>query len=97
MKTQTGADEQKVAGVANSQNAMTTAMTARLLELNGKAPTVDQIKKLSALDMNYLREEMKKHEGNIESDVDVECPHCGNQFKTEIEIGSANFFFPSVT
>ena len=97
MKVQTGADEQRVAGLANSQNAMTTAMAARLVELNGKAPTPEQIKKLSAMDMNFLRDDMKKHEGNIDSDVDVECPHRGNQFKTEIEIGSANFFFPSAT
>jgi hypothetical protein len=37
---------------------------------------------------------MKKSEGSIDNEVEMGCPHCKHEFKTEIDIGNPSFFFP---
>lgn len=98
LKIQTGADEARVANFVNTQNPMTIITMSRLLELNGKTGvTIEQVKKLPTLDMNAIRSAVKEHEGDIENEIEVTCPHCGNEFKTDIDVGSPTFFFPSAT
>lgn len=98
LKIQTGADEARVANFVNMQNPMTIITMSRLVELDGKNKiSIDDVKKLPSMDMDAIRKAVKEHEGDIDNEIDVSCPHCGNEFKTDINVGSPTFFFPSAT
>lgn len=97
-KVQTGREESKIDKIKNQKDLLSLAMMARLTELNDKSPvTLDMLKRLGFADRQFLRDEFQKHEGDIDNDVDVECPHCGYEYKTTIDIGDVSFFFPSAT
>lgn len=97
-KVQTGFDEDTLAKNKDESNLMTLAMMARLVELNGKQPVqMSDLKSMSLADRQYLREDFEKHEGDIDNEIDIACPHCGHEFKGSVEIASPNFFFPSGT
>lgn len=97
-KVQTGADEAKLAKVEDSKDLMSLGMLARIVELDGKQPvTLGMVKKLSLADRQHLRKDFDDHEADIENKADVECPACGENYAAKIEVGDANFFFPSAT
>lgn len=97
-KVQTGAEEAKLASIAKSDDMLSLAIVARLVELDGLQPvTLPMVKKLSLADREHLRTDFQSREGDIDNKVDVECPHCSANFKTEIDIATPSFFFPSVT
>lgn len=98
LKIQTGADEGRIANFVNLPNPMTIITMSRLLELDGNNKvTIEMVKKLPSADMDAIRKAVKEHEGDIDNEIDVTCPHCGNEFKTDINVGSPTFFFPSAT
>lgn len=97
-KVQTGAEEAKLASISKSEDMLSLAIVARLVELDGQQPvTLQTVKKLSLADREHLRTDFKTHEGDVDNKVDVECEKCGAGFKTEIDIATPSFFFPSVT
>lgn len=98
-KVQTGFEEEKLAKASDAKSDnLSLAMLARLLELHGTMPvTLDMLKKLGAQDRQFLRDEFKKHEGNLDNKVDVTCDVCSHEFQTSIEVADRNFFFPSET
>jgi hypothetical protein len=57
------------------------------------------VKSLSLIDRRHLRSELENSEGEIDNKVEMVCPNveCGAEFDSEIEIGNADFFFPSET
>lgn len=97
-KVQTGGDEAKLAKVEESKDLMSLGMMARVVSLGGKQPvTLGMVKNLSLADRAHLRRDFDAHEADIENKADVECPECGNEYETRIEVGDPNFFFPSAT
>lgn len=93
---QTGYEEEKQEKLKyNDEDLLSLIIMSRLKELDGKEVTLAEVKKLSAMDRKHIRAEMKKAEGSIDNEVEMTCPHCKHEFKSEIDIGSANFFFPS--
>jgi hypothetical protein len=98
-KVFTGADEGKLAKIAqkNKDDLMSLALASRLLSLDGKpAPiSVNELKMLTVLDRQHLRNEFKKHEGEIDRKMECTCRHCDTEFEETIDLDSANFFFPS--
>lgn len=97
-KVQTGQEEEKLAKIAQGADMLSLAIVARLVELKGIQPvTLGLVKALSLADREHLRTEFKAHEGRVENEVDVGCPACDHEFKTEIDIGTPAFFFPSAT
>lgn len=92
---QTGYEEEKQEKMnRNDGDILSLLIMSRLKELDGKSITLDDVKKLPLLDRNHLRAEMKKNEGTIDNEIEVGCPHCQHEFKTEIDIGAPSFFFP---
>jgi hypothetical protein len=92
-RIQTGADEEKLAKVSGSEDLLSLAMLARLIELNGESPvTLSAVKRLSSMDRQFLRSDFEVHEGDIDNTVQVTCPHCGNEFSDEVSIASPSFF-----
>lgn len=66
----------------------------RLLSLDDKPVSMDIVKSLPMHDRNRLRHQFDKFEGGVETDIDLECPSCGVEFKDELNIADKNFFFP---
>lgn len=98
-KVQSGAEEEKLAKAQEKTNdTLSLAMLARLVELNGQMPvTLPALKKLPMSDRLYLRDDFKAHEGELDNQVEVTCKECGHEFTTAIDIGDKGFFFPSET
>lgn len=100
-KVMTGADEAKMFKMAqkNSEDYASLAIFARLLSLDGKPGpiAIGELKRLSLMDRQHLRNEFKKHEGEIDRSMECVCKYCETEFKQEIDFDHANFFFPSET
>jgi len=99
-KVMTGADETKLSKLAqkNSEDLISLMISVRLLSLDGKpAPSIAELKSLSLKDRQHLRNEFKKHEGEIERTIECTCPYCDTEFQSEIEFDHQGFFFPSET
>ena len=91
-KILTGLDEDKNA--VDAPDPMTQLILSRLISLAGKKPSIEDVKKLSSMDRNHLRLEVRSKEGEIDNEIEIECPHCQEEFKSELSIGNASFFFP---
>lgn len=78
-----------------AQDRATFAIFLRLEQLDGKPATVESVKALGAFDRQFLREKFDEIEGGIETDVDMECPECRVEIKTEVDITQKSFFFPT--
>ena len=94
----TGADEGKLSKVAqkNKEDLMSLAISSRLLSLDGRpAPSLNELKSLSVLDRQHLRNMFKKHEGEIDRSMECTCRFCDLEFTETIDLDTANFFFPS--
>lgn len=91
----TGTGEDKLSGLEQHKDSLSLMILARVQELDGEVPNLGMIKGMPLADRDFLRGRFMEQEGSMDDVVDVECPHCGNEFKTEIEIGQAGFFFPA--
>jgi hypothetical protein len=82
--------------VKKNENDLLSAMILhRLQELNGRPASIESLKKLSAMDRNYLRNEFVQIEGEIDDKIIIDCPSCGKTFETTADIGKKEFFFPT--
>lgn len=84
-----GADEE-----ITDMDPFTHLLMSHVVSIGGKKPSLDDIKKLSTMDRTHLRLEIRSKEGKIDNEIDIECPYCHEEFKSELTIGSASFFFP---
>lgn len=99
-RVMTGADESRLTKMAqkNPEDLVSIAIASRLVSLDAKSPvSIPDVKSLSLVDRQHLRNLFKKHEGEIDRDMECSCPHCGTEFRQEIDFDSPNFFFPSET
>jgi hypothetical protein len=79
----------------NDSNIFTMAILQRLYSLDNKDSTIESVKKLTALDRSFLRDQFNEVEGLVDDAIEVECSNCGKEFKVEANIGEREFFFPS--
>jgi hypothetical protein len=98
-RVQTGAEEDRIAKMAGDiKDTLSMLILSRLVSLGDSSPvTIDEVKALGLMDRKYLRDEFKSHEGDLDNEVDVTCPVCKNEFKTDINVGTSDFFFPTAT
>lgn len=78
------------------ESRLSTAILVRLIELDGKAPTLDDVKNLLYGDRVALRNQFDAMEGGIENEYPVTCPQCKKGFKDTLDIVRAEFFSPKV-
>jgi len=71
---------------------LTSAIALRVIQLDGQPVTIEDLKKLSMKDRAFLRQQFEKHEGGIDTTIEIECNKCGNEFKTDIDFGQKSFF-----
>ena len=91
----TGEDEAKLGRLSKEKDVLSLAILMRLKTLNGKErPSLAEVKSLGLRDRNFIREAYEGFEGNIDLDVEVDCPGCRSSFKTTIDVGQRGFFLP---
>lgn len=92
----TGRGEDIIGKAASAgKDVISTAILARTESMDGKPVTLADLKALPLADRNFLRDVWEDHEGGVETDVDVQCPGCDNEYQTGVELGSQGFFNPS--
>jgi len=55
------------------------------------------LKSLPIRDRNDIRKLFEIHEGSVDTEVEFECPACSHEWKADMDVGQAGFFFPSDT
>jgi hypothetical protein len=91
----TGKEEESLAKFQNLDQ-LSLSILVRVDLLNGNPTDLDSIKALNMKDRNYLRDEcFGEVEGGIETEMELGCPVCGEEFKTELDVSQTGFFFPS--
>jgi endogenous inhibitor of DNA gyrase (YacG/DUF329 family) len=97
-RIQTGFDDEKVIKDKDRDDAVSVLIAQRLVDLGGKSPvTIEMAKALPMADRQFIRSEVKKREGKMDDEIEIECPSCDHKFQSNIDLGSPNFFFPSET
>lgn len=78
------------------ESRLSTAILVRMVELDGKAPTLDDVKNLLYGDRVALRNRFDVMEGGVETEFKVKCPsaQCGKNFMETLDIVRAEFFAP---
>ncbi len=56
-----------------------------------------RLKALSTRDRNEIRSLFEQCEGHVDTVVDFSCPSCQHEWRDELSLGQASFFFPSAT
>lgn len=98
MKVLTGRGEDAITKASmRDRDSITTAIFARVDSVNDKPATIAELKALPLLDRNFLRSEWEDHEGGVDTEVNVDCPSCGKEYDTELDISQEGFFNPSAT
>lgn len=97
----TGADEEKALALEipkkkADEDALSKGILMRLELLDGLPPELQAVKAMKWRDRVALREEWNRVEGGVDTEIDMVCPTCGQEFKKDIEL-SPSFFFPSAT
>lgn len=96
MKVLVGRGEDMIAkAFKKGVDVISTAILARLAELDGEPPSIKGLKKLSLKDRNHLKNIWEDHEGGVDTAVEIECPSCENEYEADIGIGDEGFFNPS--
>jgi hypothetical protein len=91
----TGKEEESLSKFQNLDQ-LSLSILVRVDLLEGQPTDMDTIKSLNMKDRNFLRDEcFNVEEGGIETEMDLQCPACGEGFKTELDVGQTGFFFPS--
>ena len=91
-----GRDEENLAKKDMPDDSLSAALLARLEMLDGKPPTIGDLKSMSARDRNHLRSTFEEVEGGVDVSIDMTCRLCGHEWESEVDPGQAGFFFPSV-
>ena len=96
MKVLTGRGEEMIAkALKRGKDVITVAILARTESIEGSPVTPADLKKLGLRDRNHLKDVWEDYEGGVETEFDVLCPHCDNEYKADVEVGATGFFNPS--
>jgi hypothetical protein len=93
----TGKDEESIAKASQSADQASLGILVRLDSIGEKPVDMNRIKALSMRDRNFLRDLFNEVEGGVETTIELECPKCGEEFETELNMGQTGFFFPTRT
>lgn len=94
-RVMTGADEEKLTKMKNTTDEQSLALLIRTELLNGKPPTLGDIKKLGMADRNFMRDQMNDNEGSLDTEIEITCEHCSHEYKQPLDIRQEGFFFPN--
>lgn len=96
MKVMTGRGEEALSkAVAVGKDIVSTAILARIEAIDGKPAGVKDLKGLSMVDRNYLRDAWQDREGGVDTTTDITCLNCEHDYQTDIDMGAEGFFSPA--
>lgn len=84
--------DEMIEAKANGTNSQTVAIFARMSELDGVPPTIDQVNALSARAMAALNKARRENEGYLDDEIEVECGKCNHKYKDVFEMEPVSFF-----
>lgn len=90
-----GSDETKSRALRGA-SIMTDALAARIVEFKGVHPN-DRVRTIEDLGMPAVREildALDRSDGGVETELEVECPHCQNVMEVQLPFGK-EFFLPT--
>jgi len=90
-----GRDEAQISDLGAMGDGLSLSIMVRLESLNDTLPTIETIKALSSRERNEMRSTFDEADGGIDTEVEMECPKCGDTFRRDIDASQASFFFPS--
>lgn len=90
-----GRDEETSSKAVQGADRMSIGIFVRLDRLDNAPPDMNAVKNLGMRDRNFLREQFEEIEGGIETNIELTCPACGEDFETELNVGQSGFFFPT--
>lgn len=107
--TMTGLDEEWLSTQTKRQektgraDMLTLAILTRVDSIDGEKidrrkdlnSALKTVKGLRLSERNELRSIFKEEEGSYDTEIEYECAHCGHEFKADLDVGQATFFFPS--
>lgn len=92
----TGRGEDKLSSLAKrKEDTLSLALLMRITEIDGQKPTLKGVKDLSSADRVYLRDHFDKVEGGVDTTIELDCPECFAEFKEDLDVSQAGFFFPT--
>jgi hypothetical protein len=91
----TGRDEERIGRLSKNDDTLSLAMQMRIELLDGKPPTLADLKALGIKDRNHIRKVFEDVEGGIDTTVDMTCEDCTHDFQTQLDVAQVGFFFPS--
>ena len=91
-----GQDEQEADRLKKRKMPPLTAQIyLRVVDIDGKPRTQQDIQKLPTRDRDFLRAQFATVDGGVETTLELDCGACGAEFEEEISPGQQSFFFPS--
>lgn len=78
---------------ALKEPSISSAMTMRIIDIDGKPPSKKVMTEMSLRDRSALRQEMDRVNAGIDTTITGECAACGHRLRTRLESESA-FLFP---
>jgi len=98
MKVLNGRGEDAIGKASTrGKDIITSAIFARVESIDDKPVTMADLKSLPLVDRNFLRDAWEDHEGGVDTEVKIDCPGCGIEYDTELDISQQGFFNPSAT
>jgi rubrerythrin len=87
------------------EDMLTLAMMARVDAIDDESldrekkykKVLAQLKSLTIKERTEIRKLFEDSEGKVDTEVEFECPTCGYEWKADMDVGQASFFFPSAT
>jgi hypothetical protein len=81
------------------QDTASLVMMLQMTELEGKAPTLEDVKKMRYKDRIALRKKMAEIQGGMEREITVSCrnPKCLKEFSTRLNLGTLSFLLGEVS
>jgi hypothetical protein len=89
--------------VKAKEDVLTLGLMARVDKVDDESLNRDKdykgalriLKGLPLRERREIRKETQQHEGSVDTTVEFECKFCGHEWKAEMNVGQADFFFPS--
>ena len=97
-KPMTGVEEEKLERVNKKKtDTLSLSLLMRLELLNDEPPSLPKVKALGMRDRIFLRDEFQRVEGGLDTEIEFTCDNCFEEYKQDLDVGQASFFFPSAT
>ena len=78
---------------ALKEPSIASAMTMRIIDIDGKPPSKKVMQDMSLRDRQALRAEMDRVNAGIDTAITVDCEACGERLRTRLE-AEPGFLFP---